>query len=349
MPSDADMISRDDARPPFFVGLDLGGTNIKIGVVDDDGRTLAYVSLPTDAIRGPDDAAERMGQAVLSVIVEAGLQPTDVTRVGLGSPGTMDIPSGMLIEPPNLPGWDHFPIRDRVAQHCGLPVTLVNDAGAAAFGEYWVGRGRLYHSIVLLTLGTGVGGGIIIGGLSIDGEHSAGSELGHVIIDCADDARMCPCGRRGHLEAYCSATAVVQRAEEALAAGDESSLRERISAGEPLTTLMMAQQAEQGDALCEEVIMETARLLGVGIASFIHTIDPAAVVLAGAMTFGGSKTDLGRRFLERLREEVRRRVLGSVTDRTVIDFASLGSDAGYIGAAGIARTIQPETTATDNH
>src|SRR5262249_40942564 len=149
-------------------------------------------------------------------IGQAKLEKRDIARIGLGSPGTMDTAKGILLQPGNLPGWWHYPIRDRLAAACGLPVTFNNDAGSAAYGGFWVGKAREWHSMVLLTLGTGVGGGIIVGDTLIDGENSAGSELGHMIIDYHDDARWCTCGQHGHLEAYSSATAVVKRTHEAL-------------------------------------------------------------------------------------------------------------------------------------
>jgi glucokinase len=189
----------------------------------------------------------------------------------------------------------------------------------------------------LLTLVTGVGGGIIILGMSIDGQHGHGAECGHIIIDYHDSARICPCGGAGHLEAYASATAVVQRAEEALAAGRASTLAARRAAGDAVTPLVVAEEAEAGDALARELILQTARYLGIGITSLLHTIDPDGVVLGGAMTFGGSQTGLGRLFLDEVREEVRQRAFPVLSEKVVIDFASLGGDAGFIGAAGLAR------------
>jgi len=327
----------EPADRPYFAGVDLGGTNIKVGIVDDAGRTLASLQVPTRVGDGPEDATRRMGQAVGSAAETAGIDAGDIARVGLGSPGTMDIPRGMLLDPPNLPGWEQFPIRDRLAHHCGRPVSFANDAGAAAFGEYWVGSGKQFHSIVMLTLGTGVGGGIIIGDMNLQGENSAGSECGHIIIDYSDTARMCPCGKRGHLEAYCSATAVVKRTREQLEAGRDSSLRSPLADSKRLTALLIAQEAEAGDSLAEEVVLETARLLGIGAATLTYVIDPGAVILGGAMNFGGHDSPLGRKFLDRIRHEVRTRAFPVPAERIVVDFASLGSDAGYIGAAGIAR------------
>ena len=162
----------------------------------------------------------------------------------------MDIPSGMLLTPINLKGWNNFCIRDRVSDACGLPVDFENDANAAAYGEFWVGSGREFQSMALLTLGTGIGCGIIIGDLVLQGAHSHGGENGHGVIDCREDARLCSCGARGHLEAYASATAVIRRAEELLEPGaHEFALAERIAGGEELTPKLIAEEAERGDEL----------------------------------------------------------------------------------------------------
>jgi glucokinase len=222
-------------------------------------------------------------------------------------------------------------------------VSYANDASAAAYGEYWIGSGREFHSMVMFTLGTGVGSGIIIGDLSIDGENSCGSECGHLVIDCRPDARWCPCGQQGHLEAYCSATSVIKRTHEALEAAAtpaarESSLHAVVDQGEELTGLIIAEHAESGDQLSLHIVMETADFLVAGIVSIMNAVDPAAVVLGGAMTFGGHDAELGRRFLERVSHGARTKSFPIPGERIVIDYAVLGSEAGYIGAAGMARS-----------
>jgi glucokinase len=199
--------------------------------------------------------------------------------------------------------------------------------------------------MVLFTLGTGVGGGIIIGDLLVTGEHSAGSELGHMIIDYNDDARLCSCNQRGHLEAYASATAVVKRAHEALDAGRASSLAKRIAAGEELSALMIDQEAERGDTLSLEIILDTAHYLGIGVVTAMHSIDPQGVVIGGAMTFGGHDAPMGRTFLARVKQEVERRAFPELAEQTTIDYALLGGDAGFIGAAGLARRDYLQATA----
>jgi len=350
------LISAASAQRPFFVGVDLGGTNVKVGVVDDLGRQVRMVddqgnpthrlSIPTRTEKGAEIATRRMGEAVKRAIQAASVDFSAVARVGLGSPGTMDIPAGMLVDPVNLrgEGWKGFGIRDRLSEHCGKPVAFANDAAAAAYGEFWIGSGRNFRSMVLLTLGTGIGCGIIIDGVSIDGENSHGAECGHVIIDCSENARVCGCDQPGHLEAYASATALIKRTREALDSGRTSSLSERIRKEEEKEEKdrkgipeLIAEEAEAGDELALELVLQTARYLGIGVVSLMHTIDPTGVLLGGAMTFGGKESELGRRFLARIKEEVQRRAFEVLAARTAIEFASLGGDAGYIGAAGIAR------------
>lgn len=337
MSSDRTLLPLSEATRPFYAGIDLGGTNIKAALLDDLGRIVEFHTEPTHAVRGPEDAAARMGRAVHTLAGRAGIATTDVARVGLGSPGPLDIPAGTIVRAGNLPGWDDFPLRDRVAAHAGCEVTFANDANAAGYGEYWVGSARGSSSLVLLTLGTGVGGGIIIGDLNVEGAHSHGSECGHIIVDPAPTARVCPCGQPGHLEAYTSATSLKALAAEALAAGGTGSLAAAVAAGEALTPVVIAREAGAGDALAMGVLMEAARWLGIGIVTFMHTIDPEAVVIGGAMTFGREEHPVGRAFLERVREEVRRRTFPVLARRTSIRYASLGGDAGSIGAAGLAR------------
>jgi glucokinase len=335
MPSE--LLPLAQAVRPLFAGVDLGGTNVKTALVDDAGRVIVFRSEPTHAARGPEDTAARMGKAVHALASEAGIATADIAHVGLGSPGPLDIPAGRIVRAGNLPGWEGFPLRDRVAAHCGRPVAFANDANAAAYGEFWVGSAREYGSLVMLTLGTGVGGGIIIGETNVEGAHSHGSECGHIIVDPGPAARLCPCGQPGHLEAYASATSLVKMAREALAAGVSGSLAAAVAGGADLTPILVGTHAEAGDGVADGLLMEVARWLGIGIVTLMNTIDPEVVIIGGAMTFGGEQSPVGRRFLDRIRAEVRQRGFPTLASATVIRYASLGGDAGAIGAAGLAR------------
>jgi glucokinase len=323
-------------QTPFFVGIDVGGTNIKCGLVDANGQTLAYQALRTEQERGGEDACGRIAETVRMLIEKAGVAKENVVRAGLATPGPMDIPKGLVLKPGNLPGWWEFPIRDRLSHHLNLPVAFANDANAAAYGEYWCGAGAQFHSLVFLTLGTGVGGGIIIGDTLVEGEHSCGSECGHILVNPSDDAWKDSLGKSGSLEAYTNASAVVRRVQVAVESGEKTSLAERQKTGE-ITPRTVSEEAGHGDAVARRIVFDTARWLAIGIVTLIHTSDPDAVVLGGAMTFGGPTSPLGREFLQRIRDEVRPRLLEPLRDKVRIEFASLGGDAGYIGAAGLAR------------
>ncbi|MDA0658502.1 MAG: ROK family protein [Planctomycetota bacterium] len=326
------------AELPLYVGVDVGGTSIKIGLVDSRGQTQGKRSIDTQEERGPESAMAQAALVAQEIVSAAGHTWSAVRAIGLAAPGSMDIPGGLLLQPHNLPHWWDFPLRDELAHCSGKPVAFENDANAAAFGEFWVGTGEKFSSLVMFTLGTGLGCGIIVNELLVDGEHSHGAECGHIIIDYNESARRCGCGQLGHLEAYVSAKAVVERTREALQAGAASPLRLAIERGETLTPRMVAEYAAQGDPLSQQIVLETGRYLGVGVVNLLHTIDPAVVVLGGAMTFGGAASALGNQFLQRVREEVRARAFPTLVQRSRIEFASLGSDAGYIGAAGVART-----------
>ena len=330
------MNNKENAKAPFFLGVDVGGTGIKIGLVDNVGKTLGFVSIPTEEPKGPDDAMRRVAAASDQLLSSLGFARTDVARVGLGTPGSQNIAKGLLIEPPNHPHWHHFPIVQSLEEKLGLKVSFANDANAAAFGEFWIGTGERFHSMVLLTLGTGVGSGIIIDDHLVVGHNSFGGECGHIIIDPSPSARLCVWGGgRGHLEAYASASAVTARAKEQLLAGASSILAPE---AQTVTAKRLYEAASQGDAWSLGLIDETADYLAIGITTIVHTVDPGLVVLGGAMNFGGAKSPVGQRFLQRIRDSFRKRSFEYVAAGTTIDFASLGGDAGYLGAAGIART-----------
>ena len=327
-------------QSPFFVGVDLGGTSIKCGVVDDTGRALLKkaVDVDTEAAKGVDVSLKNMADGAHRAVEQSGLKWDEVAGVGLGSPGTMDIPAGMLLDPVNLrgPGWKNCPIRDRLSALLSKPVVFQNDANAAAYGEFWVGAGRKAKSMVLFTLGTGIGCGIIIDDMIIEGRHSHGAECGHMVIrmkiDDIDPPRVCGCGRYGCLEAYASATALLKRAQEGLDAGVPTKLREQWEATEAGDrALLIDNLNKSGDAYCRQLIRETAYYLAVGATNLMHTIDPDMVV------FGGGMSKSGPEFLGWIREDIQKLAFPAPAAGTEIVYAELGSNAGYIGAAGCAR------------
>jgi glucokinase len=235
----------------------------------------------------------------------------------------------LLLDPPNLPGWVDWPIRDKLAERLGKPTVLQNDANAAAFGEFWAGAGKDMESVVLFTLGTGIGCGIIDHGRIIEGRHSHGAECGHIIIQM-ENARLCSCGQYGHLEAYASATSLVKRAHEALV-HDSSILLRKAMAENRLTSRAISEAAEAGDPLARRLMRETARYLAVGAVTLMHTIDPDVILFGGGMIAAGST------FLDAIRSDIRAMAFPIPAARTKVEFAELGGKAGVIGAAGCAR------------
>jgi glucokinase len=319
---------------PLYVGLDVGGTTMKAGVVDDAGRPSAHVSLATEAHRGQEFGLTRMCQTIREAIRAAKARPEQIAAIGVATPGTMDIPNGIILDPPNLKPWQNVPVRRHIEGVFGLPTAFQNDANAAALGEYWVGAGRGHRSMVLFTLGTGVGGGIILdGGRILQGENSHGGEVGHIKIECSLP-RLCGCGRKGCLEAYASATSVVKRTLERLEEkGARSSLHEMLRAGEELTARDIFDAAAGGDELAAKIVEDTAFYLAVGAMNLMHIIDPQTVV------FGGGMIAAGDGFLERIRHHVRELAFPVLADKTKICYAELGTDAGFIGAAACGRAL----------
>ena len=326
----------DPPSPPFFLGIDLGGTNIKSGVVDNNGRPLSSVSVATQADRGPVVGVDNLVAAGELAVKQSGVGWDQIESVGLGSPGTMDLKHGMLLDPPNLPGWTNLPIRQLLATRLTKPTVLQNDANAAAYGEYWTGAGRGAHSLVMFTLGTGIGCGIVVDGTIIEGQHSHGAECGHIIIQM-ENGRQCSCGQYGHLEGYAAATALVKRAFEALELDSTPSVLRTIEPSK-LSSRAISDAADAGDDLARRLMRETAHYLAVGAVCLMHTIDPDIVL------FGGGMIAAGQSFLEDIRADIRKMAFPRPAALTRVEYALLGGEAGFVGAAGCARMTFRRTT-----
>lgn len=318
----------------IYVGLDVGGTTMKAAAVNDNGETLsAPAVMDTEAHMGQDAGLETMCETIRRAVAAAKLKLKDITAIGVATPGLMDIKAGLILDPPNLKPWKNVPVRDHIQKAFSKPTVFQNDANAAAYGEFWIGSGQEAKSMVLFTLGTGVGGGVIIGDVVVEGEHSHGGELGHLRIDRPDCGRLCGCGARGCLEAYASATNVVSRAREDLAAwrGD-TTLRKFFTANDDeFTAKIIFDHAVAGDALAKKVVDDTAYYLALGACAAIAAVDPEMIV------FGGGMVGSGEWFRALIDGYVRRFGLPHPAKSVKVKFASLGSDAGFIGAAGCAR------------
>jgi glucokinase len=288
--------------------------------------------MPTEAHRGQEFGLNRMAETILKAVAAASASMDQVAAIGVATPGTMDLRAGVILDPPNLKPWQNVPVRQYIHERFRKPTAFQNDANAAALGEFWIGAGRGTHSMVLYTLGTGVGGGIIIGDMVLEGEHSHGAELGHMKIEISNP-RQCGCGRWGCLEAYASATAVVKRALERLQNRTNSSLACFFQGQNELTARDIFEAAAKGDALADEIVQETAYYLAVGTTNMLHSIDPDMVV------FGGGMTGTGKDFLNRIQKYVKELSFPVPAERCKLCLAELGSDAGFIGAAACGRLV----------
>ncbi|MFP4056807.1 MAG: ROK family protein [Candidatus Brocadiia bacterium] len=308
-----------------YVGIDLGGTNIKGGAVDPHGRLAHFTSIETEGEKGRDHVLDRIAMLADQVRQEAGLSRDDVAGVGIGSPGPLDSRKGIIHEAPNLPGWENLPLADAVSRRCGYPVVIENDANAAALAEAVAGAGKGLGCMLMLTLGTGIGGGIVLDGRVWHGADGIAAELGHVSV-CCNGVR-CNCGSTGCVEAYASATGVVRRATEGLQEVPDSALAKVPK----LTSQAVFEAAAQGDALAERVVDDTIVYLATAMGSLINIFNPDMIVLFGGMTNAGDQ------LFEPVRREVARRCFPIGARRCQIVGSELGLHAGVIGAAIAAK------------
>ena len=308
----------------YVVGVDLGGTNLRAGVFRPDGKRLEKLSTPTNIERGREALMDSIVGAIERVSRARG--GDKLAAIGIGVPGFILLEKGIITKSPNLPGLENFAMRDALRERVGCPVVLENDANAAAYGEQWMGAGRGVDDLVLLTLGTGIGGGIISGGQVLTGYLGMAGELGHITVEPRDGAP-CGCGNSGCLEAHASATAIVRMAEEAARAGRSPALAR---AGEEITSALVYEAAVGGDAEARAIFERMGRALGLGLAMLINTFNFPLHLLSGGVL---AAWDL---FAPAMLDEARKRSLTLRQTDTRIEKAQLGDEAGLYGAAAVA-------------
>ncbi len=315
--------------PRYVIGVDLGGTNIVVGAVAEDGsEDVATRSEPTRSEQGADAVVDRIVRMIETAIRETmelkGISRDAFVGVGVGSPGPLDRERGLVLTTPNL-GWQNFPLRDAIGNRVGLPVKIDNDANCATLGEWWLGAAKGGKNVVGMTIGTGIGGGLILDGRLYHGASDVAGEIGHTTIDVT--GRRCKCGNYGCLEAYASGPSIAERAREQLD-GDHDSIMYTLVDGqlENLTAAIVYDAAKKGDATALEVVRETARFLGAGIANLLNVFNPDVVVIAGGVT------QAGETLFEPLRREVRKRAFAAAVDACRIVPGSLPGNAGVVGA-----------------
>jgi len=312
----------------IFLGIDLGGTNIKAGCLDHNFNLLCKTAAPTDADLGPDAVIDRITDTAAKLLSENGLTMESVEAAGIGSPGTLNIAEGMVISAPNFPKFRNIPLRDMLSRRLSKPVVFENDANAACWAEYRAGAGKGVNDMLFMTLGTGIGGGIISNGELVHGYFDNAAEFGHIIIQ--KDGRGCVCGQQGCVEAYSSAAATAKRAGEALQAGAKSSLRKIFETNGDVTCKDVFEHCAQGDRLAVNIVEGTCSALGLLCVNLLHITGPQRIVFAGGMIAAGQiLADKIRYFFEQYIWHLK-------PEPVEICLASLGEDAGIIGTAALA-------------
>lgn len=320
----------------YCVGIDLGGTNIVAGAVACDGSRLEGMhAVPTRPAEGADRVIARMADAARTAMAAARRADPAAAfaGAGIGAPGPLDTTSGVVLLTPNL-GWTDMPLRQRLADLLALPTTLDNDANCAILGEWWRGAARGAHHAIGVTVGTGIGGGIILDGRLYHGVSDVAGEIGHTTIDA--HGRRCACGNDGCVEAYASGPAIARRAVEAVQAGEASALSPLV-AGDPtqVTAETVFLAAAAGDALAREVVRDTARYLGAAVANLINVFNPDVVVILGGVTRAGDALFVP------LRQEIARRAFRPAVAACRIVPGALDGTAGVYGAVAAFREHFP--------
>ena len=304
-------------------GIDLGGTTIKIGLLDDEGN-LTKKEIPTDSGSGYQAVFQRISACILSMLEEGGRSPSELEHVGMASPGILSEDGTEILFAANL-GFTGVRAVDELKKYFSCPVSLKNDADAAALGEHVYGAGKGCRSTVTITVGTGIGAGIIINDQIMAGSFHSGGEIGHQII--AANGKECACGQRGCMERYCSASALIEDAKERLACYPDSELA-GIDSARPLNAKDIFEAAARGDIPAAAAVDNFIHYLGIGVINVINILQPQAVII------GGGVSGAGKNLTEPLEAYVRTHILfGEKNFRTAIRCASLGNDAGMIGAA----------------
>lgn len=313
----------------YYVGIDIGGTNVKVGVFDDEMNMVSKTSVPTDSHMGADDLVGRIVDVCRELLADLGAGAEVAAGVGIGTPGPADYPAGVLYKLANLPKLRDAHLRDMIAGGLGCGAIMDNDANVACWGEFIAGAGKGADSMVLFTIGTGIGGGIVNDGELVTGCGHNAAELGHMII--FPDGRECNCGQRGCVEAYASANSTAARAKEAIEAGADSSLKKVLEENGEITCKDVYDHLASGDSVAKEVTDLTAKALAIICVNMLHVTEPARIVFSGGVIAAGDV------LLDRIKYYFQEQIWNLKAESMEICFATLGEDTGIIGAAALAK------------
>jgi len=310
----------------IYAGIDIGATNIKFGLVDREGNVLLKEQRPTLADKGRDPLLHLVANIGERLILNAAEEDYEVSWLGIGTPGTVDFKTGQVVGmSPNISGWKGTAIGEFMKERLNMPVWVDNDVNAVALAEHRFGAGIGYDSLVCVTVGTGVGGGLILGGKLWRGGNNAAGEIGHIPID--PNGPVCRCGQRGCLEAFCSSSAMIERCRSKLDHDLTPTFTTVLNGDlEQLSIKKLFAAARKKDETALTVINETAEYLAFGLAGVVNLLNPDLVIIGGGVADGGAG------FVESVTQNLRRRICDSAADNLRVVKATLGNNAGFIGA-----------------
>ncbi|MCL6604777.1 MAG: ROK family protein [Paenibacillus sp.] len=315
----------------YFIGIDLGGTNIKAGIYSDDLKEVLEISIATEASRGSSHVLFRIREAVRILTLETNISLDRIIGMGVGIPGLLDPVEGLSIFSPNFPDWDHVHIVNEMKDYYDFPVVIDNDVRVNLYGEWLHGAGRGYKNLMLITLGTGLGSGIVNDGKVLYGTSYSAGEIGH--MNMYRNGRPCKCGSSGCLGRYVSAIGMVNTFKEKLNEGRTSIIQEWVNDdSEAIQAVMISEAYDLGDHLAIEVMHDTGSLLGFGLSNVINMLNPEVIIVGGGMAAAGD------RLLNSVRETVNKHSLKLSSSKCKIVQAELGNRAGTIGAASHAKS-----------
>lgn len=311
------------------IGIDLGGTKISTALVDSGGTIITHDYRETHATEGREAVIGRMLDGARQVMAQAGVNRAQVAAVGIGAPGPLDIEAGVVVAPPNLPGWERVPLKRLIEDGLGITTFLENDANAAALGEHRFGAGQGTKHMIYVTVSTGIGGGLILNGKLYHGINGMAGEIGHQTL--VPYGPRCGCGHRGCLEALASGTAIARQARERVAHGVPTLMAD-LAGGAPerITAKLVAEAANQGDVEAQEILAEAMNYLGIGMANLVNLFNPQLIVI------GGGLTNIGETLFGPVRRAIERHALPAPAQAVQVVRAELGDDVGVLGAAAVA-------------
>ncbi|MBI4267056.1 MAG: ROK family protein [Chloroflexi bacterium] len=314
------------------LAVDLGGTKINIAIISGHGGIMAQERYPTLADEGPEAVINRLFAAIDNLLASKKIKPSQLDGISLAAAGAIDMAKGIITLSPNLPGWRDISLKDMVRRRYPVEVFLVNDAKAAALGEHRFGAGRGVKDLILLTVGTGIGGGIIINGELYTGYCGSAGEIGHMTIDV--NGPKCNCGNTGCLETLASGTAIARDAIRRISHGEKSALATMVGRTGEITAEMVGTAAIDGDLLAREAVLKAASYLGVGLVNLVNIFNPEMIIV------GGGVANLGELLLGPARQAVQERAFPISAQAVRIVPAELGNEAGIYGAAAFALSLK---------